>query len=64
MAWYPAITLAYKTSMELAKETGLTAVSIINTGHTGRHGAFADDADAEGFLSICRGTSICKKFEL
>ena len=51
----PAMNLAYKTSMSLAKETGLAAVSILNTGHTGRHGAFADDAAAEGFLTICTG---------
>ena len=51
----PAMKLAYKTSMELAKEAGLAAVSILNTGHTGRHGAFADNAAVEGFLTICTG---------
>ena len=51
----PAMTLAYDTSMSLAEESGLAAVSIINSGHTGRHGAFADDAAADGFLTICTG---------
>jgi LDH2 family malate/lactate/ureidoglycolate dehydrogenase len=51
----PAMTLAYETSMSLAEESGLAAVSIINSGHTGRHGAFADDAATDGFLTICTG---------
>ena len=40
----PAMHLAYETSMKLALESGLPAISILNTGHTGRHGAFADVA--------------------
>ena len=48
----PVMALAYETSMNLAAENGLSAVSIINTGHTGRHGAFADDAGSKGFLTI------------
>jgi LDH2 family malate/lactate/ureidoglycolate dehydrogenase len=51
----PVMSLAYETSMNLAAENGLAAVSIINTGHTGRHGAFADEAASKGFLTICTG---------
>ena len=51
----PAMHLAYETSMTLALENGLAAISILNTGHTGRHGAFADDAAEKGFLTICTG---------
>jgi LDH2 family malate/lactate/ureidoglycolate dehydrogenase len=51
----PAMHLAYETSMTLALESGLTAISILNTGHTGRLGAFADDAAEKGFLTICTG---------
>jgi len=51
----PAMHLAYKTTMTLALESGLAAISILNTGHTGRHGAFADDAAEKGFLTICTG---------
>ena len=51
----PAMLLAYQTSMSQASESGLAAVSILNTGHTGRHGAFADDAAEKGFLTICTG---------
>jgi len=51
----PAMHLAYETSMTLALKSGLAAISILNTGHTGRHGAFADDAAEKGFLTICTG---------
>ena len=51
----PSMSLAYKTSMDLAAKNGLAAISIRNAGHTGRHGAFADDAAAKGFLTICTG---------
>ena len=47
--------MAYETSISLAAKSGLAAVSILNTGHTGRHGAFADDAAEKGFLTICTG---------
>ena len=51
----PAMHLAYETSMTLSLESGLAAISIFNTGHTGRHGAFAEDAAEKGFLTICTG---------
>ncbi len=51
----PSMTLAYETAMNSATKNGLAAIPIINAGHTGRHGAFADDAAAKGFLTICTG---------
>ena len=51
----PAMLLAYETATALAQDGGLAAVSIVNTGHTGRHGAYADAAAAKGFLTICTG---------
>ena len=51
----PAMALAYETATELTSVNGLGAVSVLNTGHTGRHGAFADTAAANGFLTISTG---------
>ena len=51
----PTMIRAYEKAMSMARETGLSAVSILNTGHTGRHGAFAADAAEKGFLTICTG---------
>ena len=51
----PSMSLAYETSMSLAAKNGLAAISIRNAGHTGRHGAFADNAAAKGYLTICTG---------
>lgn len=51
----PTMIAAYEKAMSLAQQTGLSAVSILNTGHTGRHGAFADFAAEKGFLTICTG---------
>ena len=51
----PAMALAYETAVEMARESGMSALSVINTGHTGRHGAFADKAAEEGFLTINTG---------
>jgi len=51
----PAMALAYETVTTLTKENGLGALSVINTGHTGRHGAFAEKAAEQGFLTINTG---------
>jgi len=51
----PAMRLAYETAAADAQDAGLAALSIINTGHTGRHGAYADSAAAQGLLTICTG---------
>ncbi len=51
----PAMTLAFAEAMKLAAETGVSALAIRNVGHTGRHGAFAEDAAGQGFFTICLG---------
>ena len=51
----PAMHLAYQQGMAMAKESGVSALSIRHVGHTGRHGAFADEAAEQGFLTICLG---------
>lgn len=51
----PAMHLAYEHGMALAGESGISALAIRHVGHTGRHGAFADDAAEQGFLTICVG---------
>lgn len=51
----PAMRLAYQQGMEQASETGLSALGVINVGHTGRHGAFAEVAADQGFFTILLG---------
>ena len=51
----PAMQLAFEHGISLAKESGISAVGIRNLGHTGRHGAFADKAAEQGYLTICIG---------
>ncbi len=51
----PAMHLAYQHGMATAQETGISALAIRSVGHTGRHGAFADSAAEQGFLTICVG---------
>lgn len=51
----PVMALAYEHGMELARDNGISALAVRSVGHTGRHGAFADDAAARGFLTICVG---------
>ena len=51
----PAMSLAYETVIGLTDHNGLGALSVIETGHTGRHGAFAEQAAEKGFLTICTG---------
>ena len=51
----PVMRLAYEHGMELARDNGVAALAVRNVGHTGRHGAFADDAAERGFLTICVG---------
>ena len=51
----PAMSLAYATGMNMARESGISALAIRHVGHTGRHGAFADEAAAKGFLTFCMG---------
>ena len=51
----PAMRLAYQHGIAMASETGVSALAIRNVGHTGRHGAFADEAAEQGFLTLCTG---------
>ncbi len=51
----PAMHMAYELGMKHASKQGISAVSVRNTGHTGRLGAFADDAAQKGFMTICIG---------
>ena len=48
----PAMKLAYDAGCTLAAKIGISATSIVNVGHTGRHGAFADNVAERGFVSI------------
>ena len=51
----PAMRLAIEEGCRLAGSQGVSAVAIVNVGHTGRLGAFTEAAAARGFLSICFG---------
>lgn len=51
----PTMLAAYEAAMEEASERGISALSIREVGHTGRHGAFAEHAAEQGFLTICLG---------
>jgi LDH2 family malate/lactate/ureidoglycolate dehydrogenase len=51
----PAMRLAFDHAMDLAWQDGLSALAIRNVGHTGRHGAFADRAAENGFLTFLMG---------
>jgi LDH2 family malate/lactate/ureidoglycolate dehydrogenase len=50
-----AMQLAMEHGCELAKANGIAALAIRNTGHTGRLGAFAEQAAERGILSILIG---------
>ncbi len=51
----PAMRLAVEEGCRLAGEQGVSAVAIVDVGHTGRLGAFTEWAAWRGFLSICFG---------
>lgn len=51
----PAMAMAFDLARARARDSRLAAVSVQNVGHTGRHGAFADAAAEDGFLTICLG---------
>jgi LDH2 family malate/lactate/ureidoglycolate dehydrogenase len=50
-----AMDLAVEHACELAEDSGISALAIRNSGHTGRLGAFAEQAAERGFLSITMG---------
>jgi len=51
----PAMRLAIDEGCRLAGEHGVSSLAIVNVGHTGRLGAFTEEAARRGFLSICFG---------
>ena len=51
----PAMQMAYERGMMRSKESGISSISVLNTGHTGRLGAFAEEAAEKGFLTLCFG---------
>ena len=51
----PAMRIANDEGCRIAREHGVSAVAIVNVGHTGRLGAFTEAAAGQGFLSICFG---------
>ena len=51
----PAMQLAMEHSCELASAHGIAAIAVRNSGHTGRLGAFAEEAAKSGFLTITLG---------
>ena len=51
----PAMALAFDEGCRLARESGIAALAVRNVGHTGRHGAYADDAATKGFLTFLTG---------
>ena len=51
----PALQRGVEKAAELARQNGIAAVGIRECGHTGRHGAFAEQAAADGFLCFIIG---------
>ncbi|MDE0308325.1 MAG: Ldh family oxidoreductase [Acidiferrobacterales bacterium] len=51
----PAMQLAYERVIIRARELGISSISVLNTGHSGRLGAFAEQAAEKGFFTICIG---------
>lgn len=50
-----AMDVATKAGIHAARAKGVAAIAVRNTGHTGRLGAFAEQAASEGFLFIACG---------
>jgi LDH2 family malate/lactate/ureidoglycolate dehydrogenase len=51
----PAMRLAIDEGCRVAAEQGVSSLAICNVGHTGRLGAFTEEAASRGYLSICFG---------
>ena len=51
----PAMRMAVDEGCRIARRQGVSAVGVVNVGHTGRLGAFTEAAAEDGFLSICFG---------
>lgn len=50
-----AMQLAIEQGCQLAQSAGISVLAVRNTGHTGRLGAFAEEAAAQGYLTIMMG---------
>lgn len=50
-----AMQLAIEQGCKMAEATGISALAVRNTGHTGRLGAFAEQAAEHGYLTIIMG---------
>ncbi len=53
----PTMQLAFETAIEATSDQGISVSAISNLGHTGRHGAFAEQA-AEALLAGADGADI------
>lgn len=53
----PAMNQAMRHGCELAKANGISATALVNCGHTGRLGAFAEWGARQGCLNIIIGGS-------
>ena len=51
----PAMGTAFEAAGKVAAEIGIAVAAIMNLGHTGRHGAFAEAAARNGLMSILIG---------
>ena len=51
----PAMQLAFETAIEVTSDQGISVSAISNIGHTGRHGAFAEQTADAGVMSILIG---------
>ncbi len=51
----PTMQLAFETAIEATSDQGISVSAISNLGHTGRHGAFAEQAAEAGMMSILIG---------
>ncbi len=51
----PAMTLAMQHGCDVARAQGLSVTAVVNCGHTGRMGAYAEVGANQGCLNICIG---------
>ena len=51
----PAMGMAFEAVGKIAAEIGIAVAAVLNLGHTGRHGAFAEAAADKGLMSILIG---------
>ena len=60
----PAMRMAHELAVEKATEKGLSAVAVLGAGHTGRLGAFGEDAAKQGYLTIALGGGNRKRWRM